>query len=132
MVNNESKIEQELIRFQLNGAGNSEHTALLMCKIYCVDPSQPPHLRKWMMKALGHGCKGRMYSDNVKECQKEMTGRLEIDKLNSYSRYVPLQTSNTKSITKDPQLIQGVDNTVTVLCLIICALFVFILLQRSF
>jgi len=132
MVNNESKMEQELIRFQLNGAGNPEHTALIMCKIYCQDPSQPPHLRKWMMKALGHGCKGRMYSDNVKDCQKEMTGRLEMDNQNSYSRYVPLQNSTTTKIKSDAQLIQGVDNTVTIMGLIICALLVFILLQKSF
>jgi len=134
MVNNESKMkEQELIRFQLNGAGNPQHTSLIMCKIYCEDPSQPPHLRRWMMKALGHGCKGRMYSDNVNDCQREMAGRLEIDGSSAYSRYVPLSTStNTKTKTADTQLVKGVDNNVTVIGLIICALLVFILLQKSF
>jgi len=128
MVNNESKSnQQELIRFQLNGAGNPDHTALIMCKIYCEDPSKPPSHRRWMMKALGHGCKGRMYSDNVKDCQKEMAGRLEVDVHSPYSRYVPLAPPTKPGTT---QLINGVDNTATIFGLIVIVLLCIILFQN--
>jgi len=143
MVNVETKArEQELIRFQLNGTGNPDHTALLMCKIYCDDPSKPPSLRRWLIKAIGHGCKGRMYNDNVKDCQKEMAGRLETEGHSEYSRYVPLPptTSSTSSFTSstpfkldgNQQIIRGVDNNVSILGILVLLLLCIVVYQNLF
>jgi hypothetical protein len=77
-----SQNKRELVRFQLNGTGSMEHTALLMVKIYrareySADGTAASGVSKrWMIKGLGVGGIGRMYKDNVKDCQSELSGQL--------------------------------------------------------
>jgi len=125
LVNHDSKSSEELVRFQLNGAGSPDHTALLMCKIY-LDETQSGE-RRWLLRAIGYGCKGRMYTDNVKECQKELAGKLPMDAvISSYSRYVPPERSTPVS----KQWLEGVDNKVTFLGALVLVLLFIVLYQN--
>ncbi len=69
---------KELMRFQLNGAGNDQTTALLMCKIHRADALAPNAAAdakansssgggagRWKLKAIGHATHGQMYKDNI-------------------------------------------------------------------
>jgi len=77
LVAQDGKKETELIRFELGG-GDPSDTALLMCKLTRTKDDI------WMMKAIGYGTQGRMYTDNVSDCQKELAGRLQMKGRFSY------------------------------------------------
>ncbi len=109
----------ELIRFQLNGTGSPNDTALLMVKITRVPelPSAKPasgmppgglgmdlkapaasssSSSRWMLKALGHGTVGRMYKDVLKPCQDELRNELKIA-ANTGFQYTPLAVAGGQS-----------------------------------
>lgn len=76
-TSNPQEPPRELVRFSLSGSNHSsKNTAMLMCRL----EKSKQHNGKWVMKAIGYSTIGSMYKDNIKEMQKDIAGRLKMQK----------------------------------------------------